>query len=168
MIKQCFLSIFLLFNCFCYSQDLSDTTFNKELKNSVFFELGGATGYLSLNYEREIRISKRLFIKPGIGYGVTVKTPITQGNVISYTIRTDFLYGNKRVNPVIGFAFSQNFDFEYVKNVYNIYSPNIGLNIRVFDSFILLPKYYFMIFDETEYYKNYFVHWAGLQIKINF
>lgn len=139
----------------------------KENKNSVFVEVLGATGYLSLNYDRTIALTENLFIRTGAGVGYVIKTDYTP-YVLSYTAKLDLQYGNKKINPVVGYSFSQNFELEDTDNIYLIHSPNIGVNIKVLDRINLLPKYYFMLVNEPNYNGKYTIHWYGLQIRYNF
>ena len=54
----CFLLVFFSFPRFFAQENNTDTTSEKTFKNSIFIELGGATGYFSLNYDRDIQVSK--------------------------------------------------------------------------------------------------------------
>ncbi len=168
MIKRYY--IFLtLFGCtiLSFAQETEGTTPQKTYKNSVFIELLGATGYFSLNYERNVQLSKQLHIKLGGGGGYFVKTNYTPF-ILSYVLRFDLQYSNKKISPIGGYAFSHNFDLENTESPYLVHSLNLGINIKIMKRLDLLPKFYMMFFYEPKYSSKYIIYWSGLQIKYKF
>lgn len=150
-----------------FGQELKDTLQTKNYKNAVFVEILGATGYLSVNYERNFSLLKQLKIKPGVGVGNFIKSEKIP-NVISYTFRIDLEYGNKRIKPVLGYAFSNNYDLANTATSYLVNAANLGVSFKLSNSFSILPKYYLLFIYEPESDVNYLLHWSGLQVKFNF
>lgn len=142
---------------------------NDNLKNSVSVEILGATGYFSVNYDRTIFSSNKIRINQGLGVGYIIETDYTPF-LLSYLLRTDIQYGDKksRINPIIGYAFSHNFNLENSKAIYVVNNLVIGFKIKLNKNFSLLPKYYLMFFHEPHYDSNYVLNWGGLSIKYNF
>ncbi|PJA06172.1 MAG: hypothetical protein COX70_10150 [Flavobacteriales bacterium CG_4_10_14_0_2_um_filter_32_8] len=164
----CFLLVFFSFPRFFAQENNTDTTSEKTFKNSIFIELGGATGYFSLNYDRDIQVFNKLHFIPGVGVGFVFDTDYTPGYILSYALRADFFYGDKRIKPVVGYVFSQNFDLEYFENNYFAHSLTAGVDFKILKRFNISPRYYLMFINETNYDSIYIIHWSGLQLKYHF
>lgn len=167
LIRKILIFSVLLIPIFLLGQEPSDSTLENSHKNSVFIELLGVNGYSSLNYDKEIkRINHFLFIT-GFGLGYANYEEYTP-KLVSYVLRFDVLYGSKDIKPSIGYAFSHNLELEdYKRDYYLVHSPNLGIDFKI-NRFSIVPKYYLMMIDRSDYDKITIVHWLGLQIKFNF
>jgi len=167
LIRKILIFSALLIPILLLGQEPSDSTLTNSRKNSVFIELLGANGYSSLNYDREIKTVKKIHLRAGFGLGYANYEGYTP-QLASYVVRFDALYGNKVFQPVIGYAFSHNLDLgDYNRDFYLVHTPNVGIAIKI-NRVELVPKYYLMLIDRSDYDRLITVHWLGLQIKFNF
>ena len=150
-----------------FAQEHNMDTIQPKNNNAFFIELLGATGYFSINYDRKIQVLNQLYIKPGIGVGYFIETENTP-NILSYALRLDVQYGDRKINPIVGYAFSHNFDLEDNTKKYLVNNLTLGLNIKVLKRLEIQPKYYLMFFNETDYNAIYSMHWSGIQFRFNF
>lgn len=167
--KKAILYIFCMLISFqFFGQDTTEIK-NNTFKNGISVEFLGATGYFSLNYDRTVFSIKKIRVNQSIGVGYFVETKYTPW-VFSYVLRTDLEYGSieKRVYPILGYAFSHNFDLNNSKEIYLINNLVIGLRIKLSNDLSLLPKYYLMFFHEPHFKSSYIINWGGLSIKHSF
>lgn len=162
---------------------------NDNLKNSVSVEILGATGYLSLNYERNFNLTSKWAVKPGMGVGYADENfSSTSPQLISYIIKVDVSYKLHKVfQPLIGYAFSHNFEIgatssfkgcesrNYLEKIecqnnytYKISSLSIGLGINFYKRFEIIPKYYALFEKRSDHSDIIFINWSGLQLKYKF
>lgn len=160
--------IFILISFQLYGQDSSETKSNGS-KNFLSVEFLGASGYFSINYEREVFSIKKIRVNQSLGVGYFVETKYTPW-VLSYILRTDVEYGSleKRLYPILGYSFSHNFDLNNSKEIYISNSLVVGLRIKLNNDLSLAPKYYLMFFHEPHFNSNYILNWGGLSLKHNF
>ncbi|OFY85768.1 MAG: hypothetical protein A3K10_01105 [Bacteroidetes bacterium RIFCSPLOWO2_12_FULL_31_6] len=176
MIKHLFISIcFLLLNYLSFSQEVSDSTIQKNRKSSIFIEVGGATGYFSLNFNRKLYTIKKIDFKGGFGIGYQNNqffynqdfgefVDNLKESIISYTFRFEVIYGKKMINPVFGYSYTHAFPFEDIDAYFLVNTFNIGVEINISKRFYFSPRYHLMIFKEPNYNESYIIHWSGVQI----
>lgn len=171
--------LLFLFPLLTKAQAIEDSLNVKALRNSLFIEIGGASGHFSINYDRQINTEKKLLIIVGAGFGYKNSEILHSDGFndfldnieysnISYVLRLDVVYNRKVIEPVLGYSFSHGVDVDFFENYFLINSFSYGLKVKVSKRISLLPKYYFMISKETNYNGVSILHWSGLQIKYNF
>ena len=186
--KKAILYIFCMIISFqILGQDTTEIK-NDNLKNSVSVEILGATGYFSVNYERTFNVVKNFNITPGLGIGYADDLfSTTTPQLLSYIIKLDIPYKmNKVFQPVIGYAFSHNFEVgspssfrEECKNrssiencetkyTYKINSLSIGLGITIYKKFEITPRYYALFEKRSDHPEIIFINWSGLQLRYKF
>jgi hypothetical protein len=151
-----------------------DTTSLRQFNNSVFVELLGANGYLSINYERSLFKKERMQFKIGVGGGYFNSS--YSPKIFSLTLRSDLSYQlMKNIRPTMGFAISHVVEVVNVdgsENVdYLVPAPNVGLDFVLFKRIHLLPKYYLLIskrINDDVATTVDIMHWGGLQLKYDF
>ncbi len=179
MRKKFSIILFFLLPLCSNAQKDKDSLDIQNLRNSVFVEIGGASGHFSLNYDRQLNSQKRLLLVGGIGLGYKNSQVFHNADFeefvdnleytnLSYTLRFDVVYNRKNFEPVLGYSFTQGVDIDFFDNYFLVNSLSCGLKINLSKRVTVLPKYYFMINKETNYSGLYVLHWSGLQIKYNF
>lgn len=142
-------------------------------KNSVSLELFGAAVLPSINYYRIVKLNKKLYFNSGVGFSIAPPG----ANVYSFAVpfRVNLQYGNKKVNPIIGFSltpFIKHLNFKSNRDKgFIVYAPNVGVELQLFDYIYLLPKYYAWYSNEQEWFssnKGQLVHGFGLEFKYSF
>ncbi len=188
MVKKLILYSLLFNSLSLLGQEIKDTTQAKNYNNAVFVEILGATGYLSVNYERNFSLLKRLKIKPGVGVGYADDSfSSTAPQLISYIAKLDISYKiNKLFSPVIGYAFAHNFEVgspssfragcegigsgEECQKKYNykLHSLSVGIDVTIYKRFVVTPRYYALFEKRSDHPDIIFINWSGLQLKYGF
>ena len=175
---------------FFFSQEIKDSLQPSNYKNAVFVEILGATGYLSVNYERNFSVFKQLKIKLGVGVGYADDSfSSTAPQLISYIAKLDVSYKiNKLFSPVIGYAFAHNFEvgspssfrsgcegvgsssIEECQKKYNykLHSLSVGIDVTIYKRFVVAPRYYTLFEKRSDHPDIIFINWSGLQLKYKF
>jgi hypothetical protein len=77
---------------------------NDKPKNSVFFELGGMAGLMSLNYDRSIFLSDSIGFNIGIGFSPLIL--IGQGTLlVPIQVKFSYQFGKHSIECGMGFTF---------------------------------------------------------------
>ena len=165
-----------------YAQEENNAkTNNHYSKNSVGVELFGASLFWSVNYHRIFKLNKKLNLKTGLGISVrkdgtsiysNSNSLIYENNafyIFSFPLRLDMQFGNNKVNPVFGLTVNPFINSSKRELYYTVYSFNTGVNIKIFDYFQLIPKYYALYSNNKNWYSDEgLIHWFGIQFNIHF